>query len=54
MSRDEQSRLVANIAGGLAQVSRDDVVEKNLAHFHAADPSYGDRVAEAVRALRED
>ncbi|MGW0798811.1 catalase [Streptomyces sp. NPDC002692] len=54
MSRDERSRLVANIADGLAQVSRDDVVEKNLAHFHAADPSYGDRVAEAVRALRED
>ncbi|WUT00116.1 catalase [Streptomyces sp. NBC_00708] len=54
MSADEQSRLIANIAGGLSQVSRDDVIEKNLAHFHAADPEYGKRVEEAVRALRED
>ncbi|MEU4133575.1 catalase [Streptomyces wuyuanensis] len=54
MSEEEKSRLVANIAGGLSQVSRDDVVEKNLAHFHAADPDYGTRVEEAVRALRED
>ncbi|HZF90290.1 catalase [Streptomyces sp.] len=54
MSADEKSRLVANIAGGLSQVSRDDVIEKNLAHFHAADPEYGKRVEEAVRALRED
>ncbi|MGW3287193.1 catalase [Streptomyces sp. NPDC001002] len=54
MSQDERSRLVANIAGGLSQVSRDDVIDKNLAHFHAADPEYGRRVEEAVRALRED
>ncbi|MFK4209881.1 catalase [Streptomyces sp. NPDC030920] len=54
MSEDEKKRLVANIAGGLSQVSRDDVVEKNLAHFHAADADYGKRVEEAVRALRED
>jgi len=53
MSPEERSRLVANIAGGLAQVSRDDVVERNLAHFHAADPEYGRRVEEAVHALRE-
>ncbi|WP_406120329.1 catalase [Streptomyces sp. NBC_00989] len=54
MSPEERSRLVANIAGGLAQVSRDDVIERNLAHFHAADPEYGRRVEEAVHALRED
>ncbi|WP_405951525.1 catalase [Streptomyces prunicolor] len=54
MSSEERSRLVANIAGGLAQVSRDDVIERNLAHFHAADPEYGRRVEEAVHALRED
>ncbi|WP_326727814.1 catalase [Streptomyces phaeochromogenes] len=54
MSEEERSRLVANIAGGLSQASRDDVVEKNLAHFHAADPEYGRRVEEAVLALRED
>ncbi|MYV94466.1 catalase, partial [Streptomyces sp. SID1034] len=54
MSDDEKARLIANIAGGLSQVSRDDVIEKNLAHFHAADAEYGKRVEEAVRALRED
>ncbi|MFB6779128.1 catalase [Streptomyces sp. NPDC056352] len=54
MSEDEKSRLVANIAGGLSQVTRDDVIEKNLAHFHAADADYGKRVEEAVRTLRED
>ncbi|WP_461029535.1 catalase [Streptomyces sparsus] len=53
MSREEQERLVANIAGGLSQVTRDDVVERNLAHFHAADPDYGRRVEQAVRELRE-
>ncbi|WP_406425496.1 hypothetical protein [Streptomyces sp. NBC_00842] len=30
------------------------MIEKNLAHFHAADADYGKRVEEAVRALRED
>lgn len=54
MSEEERSRLVANIVGGLSQVSRDDVMEKNLAHFPAADQDYGKRVAEAVRALREN
>ncbi len=55
MSAEEKSRLIANIAGGLSKVSRDDVIEENLAHFHAAaDPGYGRRVEEAVRALRED
>ncbi|MEU0371159.1 catalase [Streptomyces sp. NPDC006283] len=54
MSEDEKGRLIANIAGGLSQVTRDDVIEKNLAHFHSADPEYGKRVEEAVRALRED
>ncbi|MFJ8616300.1 catalase [Streptomyces clavifer] len=54
MSDDEKDRLVANIARGLSQVTRDDVIEKNLSHFHAADADYGSRVEKAVRALRED
>ena len=53
MSEDERKRLVANIAGGLSQVTRDDVIEKNIAHFAAADPEYGRRVGEAVNELRE-
>ncbi|MFJ9581261.1 catalase [Streptomyces sp. NPDC101191] len=54
MSEDEKARLIANIAGGLSQVSREDIIEKNIAHFAAADAEYGRRVEEAVRALRED
>ncbi|MFE4590767.1 catalase [Streptomyces laurentii] len=54
MSAAEQARLVSNIAGSLSQVSRDDVVEKCLAHFAAADAEYGRRVEEAVHALRAD
>ncbi|MEU9006589.1 catalase-related domain-containing protein, partial [Streptomyces sp. NPDC048551] len=53
MSEAEKERLVANIAGGLSQVTLEDVIEKNLAHFHAADADYGKRVEEAVRALRD-
>ncbi|MFE4970598.1 catalase [Kitasatospora sp. NPDC056651] len=52
MSAGEKTRLIDNIAGFLAQVSRDDIVEKNLAHFHAADEQYGARLAAAVAKLR--
>jgi catalase len=38
MSPEERAaRLVADIAGSPSQVTWDDVVERNLAHFHAAD-----------------
>ncbi|MFI8851105.1 catalase [Streptomyces sp. NPDC053499] len=53
MSEEEKGRLVANIAGGLSQVTREDVIEKNIAHFTAADPDYGRRVEAAVRELQE-
>ncbi|GAA1947737.1 catalase [Kitasatospora viridis] len=52
MSDGEKDRLIANLAGFLAQVTRDDVVEKNLAHFRAADEEYGSRLAAAVAVLR--
>jgi catalase len=52
MKPDGRERLVANIAGGLAQVSRDDIRERAIAHFRAADPDYGARVEVAVKALR--
>jgi catalase len=44
----------APVVDNLSRVTRDDVVEKNLSRFHAADAGYGKRVEEAVRALRED
>ena len=52
MTADGRARLVANLAGSLAKVSRPDVVERSIAHFRQADPDYGARVAEAVAALR--
>ncbi len=52
MSEGERDRLVANLAGALAQVTRDDIVERNLAHFHAADEEYGARLEAAVAKLR--
>jgi catalase len=47
-----RARLVANIAGSLSQVSKDEIVARSVAHFRAADPEYGDRVAAAVAELR--
>jgi catalase len=44
--------LCDNIAGSLSPVIRDDIIERSIAHFAAADPDYGKRVAEAVAARR--
>ncbi|MBO2450420.1 catalase [Actinomadura barringtoniae] len=52
MDAAQQARLVANIAGGLSQVSDDAIVERMLAHFHAADPAYGHAVETAVKEQR--
>ena len=52
MKEDEKQRLVANIAGGLSRVSREDVIERAIGHFRKADADYGERVARAVAALR--
>ena len=52
MAEDEKGRLVANIAGSLAQVSRDDIVERSLRHFRAADPDLGARLEAAVKERR--
>ncbi|MCX4241993.1 catalase [Paraliomyxa miuraensis] len=48
MTRDEQQRLVDNIAGGLSQVSRADVIERSIDHFRRADEDFGRRLTEAV------
>ena len=49
---DAQQRLVENIAGSLAQVSRDDIVARSIQHFRRADVEFGRRLAEAVAARR--
>jgi len=33
-------------------VSRDDIVARSIAHFRAADPSYGKRVETGVKERR--
>ena len=52
MTEDERRCPMANIAGGLAQVSRADIIERSSANFRAADKDYGDRIAAAVAAAR--
>jgi catalase len=53
---DARQRLVDNIAAGLGGVSTgptgDGIVERSIAHFRAADPEFGDRVARAVKDRR--
>jgi catalase len=52
MGEDERERLVTNIGGSLARVSRPEIVERAIGHFRAADVEYGARVEAAVKALR--
>jgi catalase len=52
MSEEEKQRLIANIAASLSQVSREDVIERSVAHFSKADPQYGEQVARAVAKRR--
>jgi len=51
MTEPEKERLVASIAGNLSRVSREDVIVRSIEHFRKADPGYGARVEQAVRAL---
>ena len=52
MKEDARARLIDNIAGSLAAVSRPDVVERSIAHLRQADAEYGSRLTEAVAARR--
>jgi len=53
MSEAERVRLVENLAGSLAQVSRQDIVDRSIEHFRRADADYGARVEAAVKELRK-
>jgi catalase len=50
---EAQQRLVDNIAGSLAQVSREDIIERSIAHFRNADATFGQRIADGVAARRK-
>ncbi|WP_424211867.1 catalase [Streptomyces sp. BI20] len=51
-SEDEKSRLVENLAGFIAKVSRDDIAERAINNFRQADGDFGKRLEAAVQALR--
>jgi catalase len=44
---------VDNIAGSLAHVSREDIIERSIAHFRKADATFGQRIADGVAARRK-
>ena len=52
MKPEEKNRLIANIAGNLGKVSRDDIIARALGHFRAADAEYGARLETAIKAFR--
>ena len=52
MPKDAQQRLVDNIAGSLAQVSREDIIARSVEHFRKADAEFGRRVADGIAARR--
>ncbi|WP_329136260.1 catalase [Streptomyces sp. NBC_01476] len=52
MSEDEKTRLIDNLAGMIAKVSRDDIIERAINNFRQADADYGKRLDTAVQALR--
>ncbi|WP_309056620.1 catalase, partial [Streptomyces sp.] len=52
MSEDEKGRLVDNLAGFIAKVSRDDIAERAINNFRQADGDFGKRLEAAVQALR--
>jgi catalase len=52
MSEAEKQRLNRNIAASLSQVSRDNIIERSVAHFRGADSEFGVRLAEAMAKTR--
>jgi catalase len=52
MREEEKVRLVAALAGSLAQVTRPGIAEKCIGHFGAADADFGRRLAAAVFQMR--
>ncbi len=52
MSDEEKDRLIENLAGFIAKVSRDDIAERAIENFRKADEDYGKRLSSAVQALR--
>jgi catalase len=52
MDEAARARLIDNLAGSLAQVSRPDVVERSVGYFARADVELGSRLRDAIAAVR--
>jgi catalase len=52
MPEDEKDRLIDNLAGFLAKVTREDIADRAIGNFRKADEDYGKRLEAAVQALR--
>ncbi len=52
MTPAERERLVANIAGSLAQVRSEETITRCISYFRKADEEYGARIAESVHKRR--
>jgi catalase len=52
MSEEEKTRLVENISGSLAKVSRQEIIDRTIGNFRAADTDLGGRLEKALKALR--
>ena len=52
MAGDERARLVARIAESLAQVNRQEIVDRALAYFRKADSEYGARIEALIKDAR--
>lgn len=52
ISPDSKKRLIEAIASTLGRVSREEIIERSIAHFRNADPEYGEQVAKAVEVVR--
>ena len=48
ITESERARLIASIAGNLAQVTRKEIIDRSIGHFRRADPEYGARLDQAV------
>ena len=47
-----KERLVANIASGLCQVTRDEIIVRSIASFRSADVDFGARLEKTVAERR--
>ncbi|WP_176585175.1 catalase KatA [Priestia megaterium] len=48
LSKDERTRLVANIVEAMKPVEKEEIKLRQIQHFYKADPEYGTRIADGL------